>query len=156
MTDDIDKANTGQNPQAADPRASLPNWPSRRSYLDDRPYAPEKPQTRRSHRDPSIAARATAAYREGHKPGINAGTAARHMQTYRTLIETGLSKKPGRMTLDDQDQQVQVTKFNDMSIMATPENGAPKVLTRINDKRRAMEILAGLENTTAESNGRTA
>ena len=52
----------------------------------------------------------------------------------------------GSMNIDGQDQEVLVRKFGDISMTAERADGAPRVLTKVKDKERALEILAAKEN----------
>ena len=149
------KGSPGQAVPTTDHRPESADQPGRRPQRNESSFALEEPERRRLLYGPSTAARAAAAYREATRPRITPATARRYMERYRRLLGQQVSGNRGKMSLDREEREVLVRKFGDLSMTAERADGAPKVLTRVNDKEKALDILAGIESAAATSDGRT-
>ena len=144
--DETARRTRGQTPPTTDRRPALADWPRRPPPNADG-YAPEEPQRgRRISRGPSMAALTVAAHRAGTNPATTPVTAQKHMERHRRMLGWQVAANRGSMNIDGQDQEVLVRKFGDISMTAEGADGTPRILTKVKDKERALEILAAKEN----------
>ena len=155
LEDETARRGQAHTPPTTDHRTAPGGWPGRPPPNADG-HGPEEPQRgRRISRGPSMAALTVAAHRAGTNPGTTPGTAQKHLERYRRTLGWQVAANRGSMNIDGQDQEVLVRKFADISMTAERADGAPRVLTKVKDKERALEILAARENAPATPGGRT-
>ena len=101
----------------------------------------EDPEPRRPARQ-SMAARAAEAFRKSRDTGVTPATADRHAESFRAIVSNCcVHAAEGVMDLGEGPRQTTVRRFNDHSLLAQPEGGTARTLTRIRDKDQAEEIL---------------